>query len=460
MTKRTVLLCTSLAVLLAASQAPGQFIAKDPGVRSGAAGAGDPLDGLTPTQQEVFKAGRDDFREEDGIKSGLGPRFNLDSCAGCHAAPAIGGSSPSINPQVALATAFGAKNVVPSFIKLNGPVREARFKYKADGSRDGGVHALFVISGRNETGPAAPPEPGDASGCTITQESFEPQVAHNNVIFRIPTPVFGLGLIESIPDYVIVANQQATASARSALGILGRPNFTLPTPNPNRNGNDGTIARFGWKAQNKSLLMFAGEAYNVEQGISNELFPQEREENPSCQFASVPNDTTNMDGTSAADMLNGIQKFAFFMKFLAAPTPGPTSDSTNNGKKLFATTGCALCHTPTLKTGPSEYTGLSGKDVNLFSDLMLHGMGPGLADDILQGNARGDEFRTAPLWGLGQRIFFLHDGRTNDLKEAILAHRSPASSRFSASEANQVIGRYLSLGESQKQDLLNFLRSL
>jgi CxxC motif-containing protein (DUF1111 family) len=91
---------------------------------------------------------------------------------------------------------------------------------------------------------------------------------------------------------------------------------------------------------------------------------------------------------------------------------------------------------------------------------MLHGMGPGLADDILQGSARGDEFRTAPLWGLGQRLFFLHDGRTADFKEAILAHRSNASSRFPASEANQVVNRYLGLGESQKQDLLNFLRTL
>src|SRR6185503_7945370 len=206
-------------------------------------------------------------------------------------------------------------------------------------------------------------------------------------------------------DYVIVANQQATASSRSSLGILGRPNFTLPSPNPNRNGNDGTIARFGWKAQNKSILLFAGEAYNVEQGISNELFPQEREENASCQYASVPNDTTNMDGTSAADMLNGIQKFAFFMKFLAGPTPAALSRSAARGKDLFGATGCALCHTPTLKTGPSEIAGLNNQNVNLYSDLMLHGMGPGLADDILQGNARGDEFRTAPLWGLGQRVY-------------------------------------------------------
>ena len=458
MTKRTVLLCTSLAVLLAASQAPGQFVARDPGVRGGPAGAGSMLTGLSKVQQDVFHAGEEDFAEEDGILSGLGPRFNLNSCGGCHAAPALGGTSPRVNPQVAIATENGAKNVVPSFIKANGPIREARFKYNADGSRDGGVHALFVISGRKD------PDGGDASGCTIKQDNFEAHVARDNVTFRIPTPVFGLGLIEAIPDYAIVANQQSTAGSRSSLGIQGRPNFTLPSPNPNRNGNDGTIARFGWKAQNKSLLMFAGEAYNVEQGISNELFPQERAEDPNCQYASTPNDTTNMDGATAPDMLSGIQKFTFFMKFLAPPTPaaltGSAADSAARGKNVFSNTGCALCHTPKLKTGPSDIPAFNNQYVNLYSDLMLHGMGPGLADDILQGNARGDEFRTAPLWGLGQRIYFLHDGRTNDLKEAILAHRSSGNSRFQASEANQVIGRFLNLSESQKQDLYNFLRSL
>jgi CxxC motif-containing protein (DUF1111 family) len=315
------------------------------------------------------------------------------------------------------------------------------------------VHALFVISGRVDSS-------GNASGCGIQQPDFAAQARAGNLIFRIPTPVFGAGLIEQIPDGTIVANQAANAPRKGSLGIRGRPHRVPLNGTTNVNGNDGTIARFGWKAQNKSLLMFAGEAYNVEQGITNELFPNERDEDSACQLAPVPNDTTNMDGKTAAEVLSGIQKFAFFMKFLAAPVPGRGTDSTRSGKALFVSTGCALCHTPTLKTGPSEIDGLNKKDVNLFSDLMLHGMGPGLADDILQGGARGEEFRTAPLWGLGQRIFFLHDGRTSDLKEAILAHRSPASQRFPASEANQVINRFDGLGESQKQDLLNFLRSL
>jgi CxxC motif-containing protein (DUF1111 family) len=167
-----------------------------------------------------------------------------------------------------------------------------------------------------------------------------------------------------------------------------------------------------------------------------------------------------MDGLTAADVLNGIQKFAFFMKFLAPPQPAPATASSTRGKAVFAAVGCALCHTPALETGPSEIAGLHNRAVNLYSDLALHAMGPGLADDIVQGAAGGDEFRTAPLWGLGQRIFFLHDGRTSDLKVAILAHRSAASSKWPASEANQVINRYLGLGETQKQDLLTFLRSL
>src|SRR5204863_2263231 len=133
-------------------------------------------------------------------------------------------------------------------------------------------------------------------------------VLRGNAIFRIPTPTFGAGLIEAIPDYVIRANQREAATLKSSLGIGGRPHFILPSGNANRNGNDGTIARFGWKAQNKSLLLFAGEAYNVEQGITNELFQTEREEDLDCQFAPVPNDTTTLDGVEARNVLNGIQK--------------------------------------------------------------------------------------------------------------------------------------------------------
>jgi CxxC motif-containing protein (DUF1111 family) len=162
--------------------------------------------------------------------------------------------------------------------------------------------------------------------------------------------------------------------------------------------------------------------------------------------------------------LNAIEKFAFFQRFLAPPTPSSTTpggaDSINNGRKVFVSTGCALCHTPTLTTGNSTVAALRNQSVNLFSDLLLHGMGPGLADDIFQGGAKGDDFRTAPLWGLGQRIFFLHDGRTTDLVEAIRAHKSAGNSTFGPSEANAVIDNFNNLTDGNMQDLLNFLRSL
>jgi CxxC motif-containing protein (DUF1111 family) len=130
------------------------------------------------------------------------------------------------------------------------------------------------------------------------------------------------------------------------------------------------------------------------------------------------------------------------------------------GRKLFGDVGCAMCHTPTLRTGKSSVAALQGKDANLYSDLALHNMGPGLADEVSQGNATGDEFRTAPLWGLGKRIFFLHDGRTKDLIEAIQGHASSGNGRYVPSEANQVVGQYNQLNEIEKQHLLNFLRSL
>src|SRR6267143_6922641 len=226
-------------------------VASDPGVRVGTPDAGDPIAGLSPGELAFFERGKTEFEEADGIDEGLGPTMNLDNCAGCHAQPATGGTSPFTNPQVAFANANGATNRIPPFIQANGPVREARFIRPPDGTRDGGVHALFTIAGR-----------ADAPGCALDQPDFDTQLALGNVIFRIPTPVFGAGLIEQIPDKVIRANQASYAILKGVLGISGRTNH---------NGNDGTVARFGWKAQNKSLLLFSGEAYNVEMGITNEL---------------------------------------------------------------------------------------------------------------------------------------------------------------------------------------------
>jgi CxxC motif-containing protein (DUF1111 family) len=435
------------AQVTTSSQTSSGFKAADPGVRAGAAGAGGAIAGLTARQAAAFAIGSEEFAEADDVPEGLGPRMNLDSCVGCHSQPAAGGSSPAVNPQIAFA--MQGSDQIPSFLSLNGPAREARFVRNSDGTPDGGVHALFTINRRD-----------GANGCKIAQPDFEAQVASRNVIFRIPTPVFGAGLMEQIPDEDILSGQSSNGSLKAALGIRGRANFSVAgrtiTGQSNNNGNDGTVGRFGWKAQNKSLLLFSGEAYNVEMGVTNELFQTERDEAKNCQYANTPNSITDVDA-DGMESLSSIEKFSHFMRFLAAPatstTPGG-SVSIGKGRNLFANVGCVFCHTPSFQTGNSTIAALRYQPVNLFSDLLVHDMGTGLADGVSQGQAGPREFRSAPLWGLGQRIFFLHDGRTSDLLAAIAAHSSEGS------EANGVYSNFLGLTETDKQDLLNFLRSL
>jgi CxxC motif-containing protein (DUF1111 family) len=212
--------------------------------------------------------------------------------------------------------------------------------------------------------------------------------------------------------------------------------------------------------------MFSGEAYNVEMGISNQLFPQERDETPGCLFIASPNDTLNFttttSGTSNPAVISDIEAFANFMRMLAPPTPAPSTPSTVNGLTAFTKVGCAHCHTPSFTTGKMIASGsstvpsaaMSNQTAHLWSDLIVHHMGKGLADGITQGSAGPDEFRTAPLWGVGQRVFFLHDGRTTDLVQAIEDHKSFGS------EANKVIDQFNRLKTQDKQDIINFLRSL
>ena len=438
---------------------PAALAQRDSGPRTGPAAAGGAIPALTSDELNLFTQAMQEFMEVDSVSGtisgepgrGLGPAFNGNSCAQCHAQPAAGGSSPGLsspqvptpNPQVALATLDGATNAVPSFIREDGPVREARFIRVSNqkwSALDGGVHALYSIKGRS-----------DAPGCNLAQPNFAAQLANRNVVFRIPTPTFGLGLVEATPDATLRANLAANQVAKSRLGIAGTFN---------RSGNDGTIARFGWKAQNKSLLMFSGEAYAVEQGVSNELFVNERSEAPGCAFNHSPEDATRILSEagnsigSATEMASDTVSFANFMRLLAPPTPAKLSPSAQNGQIVFSSVGCALCHTATLTTGPSRYSGMSNVTYHPYSDFALHHMGSGLADGIYQGNAGPDQFRTAPLWGVGQRLYFLHDGRTSDLMSAIRAHSSTGS------EANVVISRFNALTPSQMQDLLNFLRSL
>jgi CxxC motif-containing protein (DUF1111 family) len=277
------------------------------------------------------------------------------------------------------------------------------------------------------------------------------------MIFRIPTPLFGAGLIENISDATIIANMNANAQIKQQLGISGHPNISP---------NDGSITRFGWKAQNKSLEIFAGEAYNVEIGVTNELFPNKRADPPtSCLYNPTPEDSTNFT-MSGAQILSDTVAFAIFMRLLAPPAPStdgipgnPPVSSIQNGSRVFAQVHCDLCRAPVLQTSGSPLTAeLNNQNAALFSDLLVHHMRSGLADRISQGSAGPDEFRTAPLGGLGQRIFFRHDGRSTPanggLLNAIKAHAGQGS------EANGVIEFFDSLSDQQQQDLLNFLRSL
>ena len=464
----TLVVCLAVATLFAMllfylpalAQSQLSLQARDPGVRAGSVNAGQALSTLSPGQSQYFTDGLVRFNEVDQVENGLGPTFNSNSCASCHGQPAAGGSSPRAdqypnigpNPQIEAASAGGATNRVPFFITSDGPVREARFPFvvTSGGSLtktpDGGVHALFTIAGR-----------GDAGSCSLAQPNFEQMAQLHNLIFRIPTPVFGAGLIENIADATILANMRANSFLKGRLGISGHPNFS---------GNDGTITRFGWKAQNKSLEIFTGEAYNVEMGVTNELFPDERGTPPAaCLINPTPEDVTNFD-LSGDQIPSDVVGFSHFMRFLAPPAqssqgiPGnPPSSSIQNGRALFSQIHCDTCHTPAMQTATSKLTpALSNQTAGLFSDLLVHHMGTGLADNVSQGSAGPGEFRTAPLWGLGQRIFFLHDGRSGPdnggLVHAIEQHAS------SGSEANTVISNFNQLSTQQKQDLLNFLRSL
>jgi len=448
----------------------------DPGPRGGAPGAGGHLPGMSLTEIVLFNEGAFRASELEATcdtcsdvppgtaippgsppdttnSAGLGGRFNSDQCIACHSQPAPGGTSPAINPSFAIASRKGATNKVPFFERRDGPTREVRFLFHDDGTRDGSVHQKFTVAGRS-----------DAPSCTLAQPDFETAAEVNGLAFRIPTPLFGLGLVDSIPDKEILAHLASHPERKARLGIHGTPN---------RATNNATIGRFGWKAQNASITVFAGEAYNVEMGVTNELFPISKTEDETCNLGAEPNDVTRVDGDKFDDpreLMADWMMFSLFTRFLDAPQPAALTAAAHRGERLFEEVGCSECHVPSMNTRPAPLGPLSpalaGKTAMLFSDLLVHHMGANLADNVIQGDAGPDMFRTAPLWGVGQRLFFLHDGRTSDLQSAIRAHFSlpaPAHGRdpaYPASEANQVVIDYFRLQPGQQQDVLEFLRSL
>jgi CxxC motif-containing protein (DUF1111 family) len=457
-------LCTLLALPFALVSVAQAQTATDPGVRGGPLGAGGFVSGLNANQQALSTSVQNFFEEVNNVaggnsvkRVGLGPRFDSNSCNSCHAQPAPGGSSLPNNPLFNVYQVMGATNTMPFFETPNGPTLVARFPYKSDlVTPDGFVKNLFVITGRS-----------DAGSCNIQQPDFATAQADNNLILRNTSPTFGGGLMEIIQDKDIIANMNANLTSKQKLGISGHPNSSP---------EDGSIQRFGWKAQERSLLTFTGGAYQIENGVSDEFFPNELDETPGCTppfplgppngngTHGVPDDRTDFAILPTPGFLypGDPERFSIFMRFLAAPTPGacPTGGNCTNGQTQFNKVGCVLCHTTSFTTPKSSVAALSGQRAVLYSDLLVHHMGPCLADNITQGQAAGDEFRTAPLWGVGQRYFFMHDGRTPDIVAAVEDHFCAADSQYPASEANAVVNGFNALSQQNQQDLIDFLRSL
>jgi CxxC motif-containing protein (DUF1111 family) len=362
---------------------------------------GDPLPGLPGWAVSSFAAGRAAFTAVETPATGLGPVYNGESCRECHGHPVPGGSGTSLGQRV---TRFGL-NVAPQrfdpLAHLGGP----------------DLQRQSVAN--------------DLPGCRLAPEVV-PAIA-NAVSQRQPPPLFGLGLIEAIPDSAILAN--ADPDDADGDGIAGRPNI-----------NAGVIGRFGWRATVPTILQFAGLAMVTELGVTNHLFPNEMAPQggaipPGCKLGP---DVEDADASRLVGHL-------LFLKLLAPPPRGPITDAVVRGEALFVGIGCALCHTPRMRTGRNAMAALDRKDVPLFSDVLVHFMGAELSDGIPEGSVNGGWWRTAPLWGLRVRKFLLHDGRTSDLATAIQAH---------GGEGQAARDRFLMLSAAQRADLLAFLRSL
>jgi CxxC motif-containing protein (DUF1111 family) len=212
-------------------------------------------------------------------------------------------------------------------------------------------------------------------------------------------------------------------------------------------------------------------------GVTSEFFPTELNQTQGCLFNPLPESGTNFNmsptGTTDQDQFVGApERMSLFMKMSAGPTPVAFNAAAQNGQTQFINIGCATCHTfpgsnPNMVTPVAAITPLSQASPNAYTDLMLHHMGPCLADGIVLGNAQGDMFRTPPLWGDGKRIFFLHGGvngsglLTTDLLTAIEDHFCAGNSQYPLpSEANTVINNFNALNATDQQDILDFIRDL
>lgn len=381
-----------------AANAPSAPSAPQP-ITNNMQGFGDALAGLSATLTRAFQDGRAEFTNVETPEGGLGPIFNGRSCAECHTAPVVGGGSRTV------VTRFG---------------RVENDKFDPLDALGGSLLQRFAIN------PAARE--------TIPHEA-------NVVAQRLSTPLFGLGLIEAIPDSTLIQNAKITKLD----GVRGRAaEVTDITTGEKR------IGRFGWKAQLASILAFSADAYSNEMGITNRFFPKENAPNGDeallARFKRTvdPEDILDTDGRGDIDLV------ADYMRLLAPPPRLAMTPQAIAGEISFTQLGCASCHTPTMHTGLNVIPALDRKAVNLYSDLLLHDMGR-LNDGIAQGNATMHEMRTPPLWGLRARDRYLHDGRTNSVDGAIRAHEG---------EGTVSRDRYTRMNQQQRQQLLDFLATL
>lgn len=378
-------------------QAPTPNGPQGPAPRAALGGA---LAGLTDAQLAAFVDGRADFRQAETAATGLGPIFNDVSCVACHDAGGIGGAS---------------RRTV------------TRFGRTVDGVFDPLEHLGGSLLQARAINPAA--------------REVVPREA-NTIARRVTTPLFGAGLIDAIPDSTIVLGTLVEKPAE----IAGKVSVVKDVVS-----GENRIGRFGWKAQQATILAFSGDAYLNEMGITNRFVPTENAPNGNLALLAQFDRVAGIeDVTDPVDGRTGVDRVADFMRFLAPPVRGAATAASAAGERIFATLDCAVCHTPTMKTGKSDIAALSEKTVELYSDLLLHDMGA-LGDGIVQGTAGARDMRTAPLWGLRARPTWLHDGRANTVDAAIRAH---------AGEAQRSRERYEALGATERQQLLAFLDTL
>ena len=364
---------------------------------------GDPLPGITAGDFEEFRLGLEDFTEVETPEDGLGPAFNGASCAVCHSVPSIGGAGVVAEVRAAR--------------------RDERGEFVELAPTSGSLFQIFSIP-THTCQPVIPPEA-------------------NVIARRVPIPLFGAGLVEAIPDEVLLALDDGGDRDRD--GVSGRAAVITDIATGHRR-----VGRFGWKAQHATLLAFGADAYRNEMGITNDLFPGElafgitTEQMKLCDRIPDPEDRPDR-----RTRRRGIDNFESFMKFLAPVGRGRIDDTVRAGEAVFGTIGCASCHVPSLQTGPSPNALFDRKVVALFSDLLLHDIGTG--DGIRQEAAAPQEFRTPALWGLRLRRPLLHDGTAATIEDAIGAH---------GNEAVSTRARFMALSPDQRAALVGFLKSL